>query len=64
MKCPNCGCPNLRAIDTLDTEYDSGSYYDVVEGTCPDCGKSWRWVEVFTFDHYEDIEGIEINDHL
>lgn len=40
MKCPNCGCSYLRAVDTLDTEYDSGSYYDTVEGTCPDCGKS------------------------
>jgi len=64
MKCPNCNCSNLRAVDTLDTEYYNGSYYDVVEGTCPDCGKSWRWVEVYTFDHYEDMEGIEINDHL
>lgn len=64
MKCPNCGCSNLRAVDTLDTEYDSGSYYDSVEGTCPDCGKSWRWIEVFTFDRYEDIEEIKINDHL
>ena len=24
MKCPNCGCSNLRAIDTLDWEYDVG----------------------------------------
>lgn len=63
MKCPNCGSM-IYAVETLDTEYDCGSYYDTVEGTCPDCGKSWRWVEVFTFDHYEDIEGIEINDHL
>lgn len=64
MKCPNCGCSNLRAEDTLDTEYYKGSYYDVVDGTCPDCGKSWRWVEVFTFDHYEDIIELNINDHL
>ena len=64
MKCPNCGYSNLRAVDTLDTEYDSDSYYDVVEGTCPECDKSWRQVEVFTFDHYEDIEGLEIDDHL
>lgn len=64
MRCPFCGCLDLRAVDTLDTEYFNDSYHDVVEGTCPDCGMSWRWVEVFTFDHYEDIEGIEIDDHL
>ena len=63
MKCPNCG-GIVRAVDTLDSEWGCDKYYDTVEGTCPDCGKSWRWVEVFTFDHYENIEGIEINDHL
>ncbi len=64
MKCPNCGCSNLRAVDTLDTECDGDSYYDFVEGDCPDCHKLWRWVEVFTFDRYENIEEIKINDHL
>ena len=63
MKCPNCGS-YVRAIDTLDSEYSNGQYYDNVEGTCSDCGKSWRWIEVFTFDHYEDVEGIEIDDHF
>ena len=63
MKCPNCG-GIVRAVDTLDTEYDSGSYYDIVEGTCPDCGKSWRWIEVFTFDHVEDVRPINVDDHL
>ena len=61
MKCPNCGYSDLRATDTYDTVYDNGSYYDLNEGTCPDCGKSWRWVEVFTFDRYEDVK--EIDDH-
>lgn len=64
MKCPNCGCSNLRAIDTLDSDYYGNFYQDVVEGTCPDCGKSWRWIEVFTFDHCENIEEINENDHL
>lgn len=63
MKCPNCG-NYIHAVDTLDTEYDDGSYYDVVVGTCPDCGKSWRWAEVFTFDHYENVEEIKIDDRL
>ena len=63
MKCPNCGGV-VHAVDTLDTEYYNGSYYDTVEGTCPDCGVSWQWVEVFTFDHVEDVIPIKINDHL
>ena len=61
MKCPNCG-GIVRAVDTFDTEYDDGSYYDIVEGTCPNCGKSWHWVEVFTLDHVEDVRPID--DHL
>lgn len=63
MRCPNCGCFDVHAVDTLDTDYYCASYYDVVEGTCPVCGKSWRWIEVFTFDHYEQIEEIKENDH-
>ena len=63
MKCPNCG-EVVRAIDTLDSDYYGDSYYDSVEGTCPNCGKSWRWLEVFTFDHCEQIEEIKENDHL
>ncbi len=63
MKCLNCG-NEVYAVDTLDSEWELGRYYDTVEGTCPNCGKSWRWVEVYTFDHCEDVEGIEIDDHL
>ena len=54
MKCPNCG-NEIYAIDTLDSDCSGDSYFDYVEGTCPNCGKSWRWIEVFTFDHYENI---------
>ena len=63
MKCPNCD-GIVRAVDTLDSEWELGRYYDTVEGTCPDCGKSWRWVEVYTFDHCGQIEEIKENDHL
>ena len=60
MKCPNCGSP-VHEVNTINTEYYNDSYYD---STCPDCGKSWSWVEVFTFDHYEDLEETEIDAHL
>lgn len=62
MKCPNCG-NEIYAIDTLDNDCSGDSYFDFVEGTCRNCGKSWRQIEVFTFDHYEDIEEIKENDH-
>ncbi len=63
MKCPNCG-NEVYAVDTLDSEYFNGTYYDTVEGTCPNCGKSYRWTEVYTFERCEDIEEIKENDHL
>ena len=63
MKCPNCS-GIVREVDTLDSEYFGNKYYDTVEGICSKCGKIWRWKEVYTFDHYEDIEGIEIDGHL
>lgn len=63
MKCPNCG-NEIYAIDTLDSDCYGDAYYDVVEGTCSDCGLSWQWKEVFTFDHVEDIRQIDENDHL
>lgn len=63
MKCPNCG-GFVRAIDTLDSEWELGSYYDTVEGICPCCHKSWQWVEVYTFDRVEDVRPINANDHL
>ena len=63
MKCPNCG-EFVRAVDTLDTEWCYNAYYDQVEGTCPSCGRSYRWVEVYTFERYENIHEINPNDHL
>lgn len=63
MKCPNCGSM-VFAVDTLDSDWFNGSYYDAVEGTCPNCGKSYKWTEVYTFERCEDIEEIKENDHL
>jgi len=63
MKCPNCG-NEIYAIDTCDSDCSGDSYFDCVEGTCSNCGKSWRWIEVFTFDHIEQVEEIKEDDHL
>ena len=63
MKCPICG-ETVRVINIIGTEYYNGSYYDIVEGTCSDCGMGWQWVEVYTFDHIEDVIPINVDDHL
>ena len=63
MKCSNCN-HLVEATETLDTEYFNGKYFDYVEGACPNCGKAYNWVEVFKYDHDEDIHEINPNDHL
>ena len=63
MKCPNCKSI-VFAADTIDSEYFNDAYYDEVEGTCPQCGLSWHWTEVYSFERCEDIHQIENNDHL
>ena len=63
MKCPNCG-NDVFFNEVVDTEYDSNYYYDNGYGTCSKCHKTYGWIEVFTFDHCEDIEEIKENDHL
>ena len=63
MKCPNCN-HLIEATDTIETEYYNGQYIDFVEGTCPNCGKMYNWVEIFKYDHDEGIQEINPNDHL
>ena len=63
MKCPICG-NEIYEIENCYSDYGYNSYYDHMEGTCSNCGKSWRWIEVFTFDHIEQIEEIKENGHL
>lgn len=57
MKCPVCG-GIVYADDILDNDWEHDRCYNKVEGTCPDCGRSWLWVEIYTLDHIEDIKPI------
>ena len=59
--CPNCGT-TLMDIETIDTEYEPGTYYDTLVGKCPSCGKRWMWEEVFEYVRTINIEEVEKND--
>lgn len=63
MKCPNCG-NEIYVVDLGDDDWDCGKYYCTAEGTCLNCGKSWRWTEVYSFERSINIEPIESDDHL
>lgn len=58
MTCPICGSSFL-SMGSLKFWWRDGAYYDEVIGTCPDCGKSFSWIEVYTLDHCESVELVE-----
>lgn len=58
MNCPNCDT-YISITDVVeDSGWDGTSHYDIVKGSCSKCGKTYQWVEVFTFDHIEDVQEI------
>lgn len=58
--CPHCEC-DLFIDDCFDIEYDSGKNISHLAGHCPECGKNFRWKEVYLFDRIEDL--VEDNDN-
>lgn len=58
MTCPNCG-EIFTAVETIDTDWISGKYYDKVIGVCPNCFNIYRWTEVFIYAYDTDIEEVK-----
>lgn len=63
MFCPVCGS-FVHATDILESNLDEWAHYNKVKGTCPCCGNSFKWMEIYTFERCEDIELIEEDEHL
>ena len=63
MICPNCG-REFYSHETLDTEWFHNKYYDYMIGDCPNCGKRYRWTEVYKFDRVEDVEEVNKVDEI
>lgn len=57
LNCPNCDKPLFREL--IDTEWANNTYYDEVEGRCPHCNKTYRWIEMFEFSHVIDFHEVE-----
>ena len=55
--CPNCG-HELIGDDTYDYSVDISAFSEYVVGHCENCNKEYRWVNIFTFSHVEDIEEV------
>lgn len=52
--CPHCDY-DLFIDDCIDNEYDSGKNISYWVGHCPECGKNFRWKEIYLFDRIEDL---------
>lgn len=58
--CPHCD-HDLFIDDSTDIEYDSGKNISYWVGHYPECGKNFRWKEIYLFDRIEDL--VEENDN-
>ena len=56
--CAECGV-KLVYDDTSPLRIEDGEVKDVNLGHCPECGKTYRWKEVYAVDRVEDIEPYE-----
>lgn len=55
--CPNCGA-TIEEDCTIDETYDVNSINFTVLGTCPNCGKNYRWTDHYEHTHNDDLEDI------
>ena len=58
-KCPHCG-KELEYDELIDHYGDYDTCSDIWFGWCPSCARKYRWIEVFTFSHYEQLEEEEL----
>lgn len=54
FNCPICSVP--LNVDLYQTEYSNHTYYDYLIGECPQCGRTYSWEEVFSFDHVQNFK--------
>lgn len=57
--CPHCDC-DLFVDDCYDNKYyNCGENVSCWTGHCPECGKNFRWKEVYLFDRIEDLVEVD-----
>lgn len=53
--CPNCG-HELIEDESYDIFIDISECREYVVGHCENCGKKYRWINIFSFSRVENIE--------
>lgn len=56
--CPHCDC-DLEIDDCPDIDFDSGKIISCLVGHCTECGKDFRWEEIYLFDRVEELREVE-----
>lgn len=55
LLCPYCDDVELEITSSGEPEFSSDCYIPLY-ATCPDCGRKFKALEVFTFVGYEELE--------
>lgn len=55
--CPNCG-HELIEDESYDFFIDISECQEYVVGYCEKCRKKYRWINIFSFSHVENIEEV------
>ena len=59
MECPNCHT-YIGEAECINSEFDENTCYnDYMRGHCSNCGKTYYWIEVYTFSHIEHIREVQ-----
>lgn len=55
--CPCCGC-NLTFVEHYDCYDEENKAFFFADGHCPKCLRDYRWTDVYTLNHFEDLEEV------
>ena len=59
MECPNWHT-YIGEAECINSEFDENTCYnDYMRGRCSNCGKTYYWIEVYTFSHIEHIREVQ-----
>ena len=57
-KCPYCN-EEIDFYEHYDIEDDCAEIYCRASGECPECHKSFKWIEVFVLKEFMELEEIK-----
>lgn len=56
--CPDCGGVIFR-FQNYNEGFENDNFYVDCYGECQDCGKAYRWTDIYRYDETTDIEEVD-----